>query len=325
MSDPAISVLTCLALAYALAVAIYPVIRHCDLLSIATVGVACGTAVGGLFLIPREQVVLRALTSLLVVDLAFRLIDFTRQRWRGEIEAISWVDYCRLLIPFPWLLAVFGQKDRRLRVDQRTTTDLFRLLLGFAGIGLCFSMLFAVNRISALQSSFVLDHIAKLLIYALTIESIAQSLCGLERLLGFDTRPIFDRVHVARTPADFWRRMNTRSQPWLYLNVFVPSGGRHAPARGVWATFVVSGLLHEVAFDIATSRITGYQLLFFLLQPPAVLFSARLERLARARGMWGLVLAHAATILWVGATSILFFAGVNRIFPFLYAGDGLLP
>jgi hypothetical protein len=325
MGDPAISVLACLAVAYGLAVAIYPVVWRRDAYSIVAVVVACSGIVASLFIIPRGQVVLRALTALLIVDLAFRVIDFARQRWRGEIQAAGWADYCRFLIPFPWLLAVVGQKNRRLRVDQRSTTDLLHLVFGSAGTALGFALLFAANKTSALQSSFVLDHIAKLLIFVLTIESVAQALCGLERLAGFDTRPLFDRVHLARTPADFWRRANTRSQAWLYLNVFVPSGGRRALARGVWATFLASGLLHEIAFDIATSRITGYQLAFFLLQSPAVLYSPRLDRLARTHGIWGAALAHAATILWFATTSIFFFAGVDRIFPFFYTSNRWLP
>ena len=83
MGHPAISVLVCLVAAYALAVAIYPVIRHRDAFCIVTVAVACGAVVACLFIIPREQVVLRALTALVIVDLSFRLIDFTRQCWRG--------------------------------------------------------------------------------------------------------------------------------------------------------------------------------------------------------------------------------------------------
>jgi hypothetical protein len=325
MGDPAISLLACLAAIYALAVAIFPIIWRRDAYAIVTVFVACCGIVASLFIIPREHVVLRALAALVIVDLVFRVIDFARQRWRGEIQTAGWADYFGFLIPFPWLLAVFGQKNRRLRVDQRSTTDLLRLLLGLAGTVLGFALLFAANKSSALQSSFLLDHITKLFIYVLAIESIAQALCGLERLVGFDTRPLFDRVHLARTPADFWRRANTRSQAWLYLNVFVPSGGRRALSRGIWATFLVSGLLHEIAFDIATSRITGYQLIFFLLQGPAVLYSPRLDRLARTRGIWGAALAHAATILWFATTSIFFFAGVDRIFPFFYTSDRWLP
>jgi hypothetical protein len=318
MGHPAISVLACLLAAYALAIAIYPWMQRRDAFSIVTVGLACLAVVACLLIIPREQIVLRAVTALLNVDLVLRLIDFTRQSWRGEIETASWGDYCRYLIPFPLLLVVFGQKDCRLRRDQRSLADLWRLLLSSAGIGLGFVLLFTTNESPALQSSIVFDHITKLFIFVLTVESMAQGLCGLERLVGFDTRPIVDYAFLSRTPADFWRRLNTRVQPWLYLNVFVPSGGRRALVRGVWATFLASAILHEVAFAIATSRVTGYQLLFFLLQIPAVLFSSSLDRLSRAWGPWGDVLAHAATILWIGSTSILFLQDLGRVFPFIY-------
>lgn len=318
MGHPAISVLACLVAAYALAIAIYPAVRRRDAFCIATVALACIAVPACLIIIPREQVVLRAVTALLNVDLFFRLIDFTRQSWRGEIETTGWGDYCRFLIPFPLLLVVFGQKDRRLRRDQRSVADLLRLLLSSVGVALGFVLLFAANESPALQSSFVLDHIAKLVIFVLTVESMAQGLCGLERLVGFDTRPIIDGAFLSRTPADFWHRCNTRVQPWLYLNVFVPSGGRRALVRGVWATFLVSAILHEVAFAIATSHITGYQLMFFLLQAPAVLFSPWLDRLSRVWGAWGAIFTHAVTILWIGSTSIFFFDDLGRIFPFIY-------
>jgi MBOAT, membrane-bound O-acyltransferase family len=325
MGHPAISVLACLATAYALAIAVYPVVRRRGVFCIVTVSLASIAIVVCLFIIPREQVVLRALTALLIVDLFFRLIDFTRQSWRGEIETAGWLDYCRFLIPFPWLSVVFGQKDRRIPLDQRSVADLIRVLLGSAGVGLGFVLLFAANEIPALQSSFVLDHITKLFIFVLTVESLAQGVCGLERLVGFVTRPLTDRGFLSRTPAEFWRRYNTRVQPWLYWNVFVPSGGRRAPVRGVWTTFLVSATLHEVAFAIALSRFTGYQFFFFLIQAPAVLLSPSLDRLSRATGACGAVFAHAITILWMGSTSIFFFDGVDRIFRFFYASERWLP
>ena len=149
-----------------------------------------------------------------------------------------WGTYCRFLVPFPLFLVVFGQKDRRLRRDQRSVADLFRLMLGSAGVAIGFELLFAANEMTALRASFVFGHVAKLLIFSLTVESLAQALCGLEHLAGFDTRPIVDRAFLSRTPADFWHRFNARVQSWWYLNVFIPFGGRRAPIRGVWATFL---------------------------------------------------------------------------------------
>lgn len=147
---------------------------------------------------------------------------------------------------------------------------------------------------------------------------------GLERLFGFDTAPIIDRAYLSRSPAEFWHRYNQRVRWWLTLNVFRPSGGLRAPARGIWATFVVSALLHEVAFGIATSCFDGYQALFFLLQAPAVIASRPLERLEK-RGIAGALVARLITLLWLAATSMLFFRGVDRVFPFVYAGGPWLP
>ena len=89
--------------------------------------------------------------------------------------------------------------------------------------------------------------------------------------------------------------------------------------------FVVSGVLHEVAFTVATSRFTGYQFAFFTLQAPAALASGRLERLARRGGIAGKVLAHGSTVLFLAVTSVLFFDGVARVFPFLYTSKSPLP
>ena len=89
--------------------------------------------------------------------------------------------------------------------------------------------------------------------------------------------------------------------------------------------FLLSGLFHEVMFDIATSHVDGYQLAFFSLQVPAVLASGRLERLARRGGLVAKGVAHGLTILWMAATSVFFFRGVHRIFPFVYVSEPWLP
>ena len=51
----------------------------------------------------------------------------------------------------------------------------------------------------------------------------------------------------------------------------------------------------------------------------------RLERLARRGGIAGKITAHGATILFVAVTSVLFFDGVSKIFPFIYASQSPLP
>ena len=78
-------------------------------------------------------------------------------------------------------------------------------------------------------------------------------------------------------------------------------------------------------FGIATSRLTGYQFVFFTIQGPAALASGRLERLARRGGIAGKIWPTGPRSLFLAATSVLFFDGVSRIFPFIYASRSLLP
>jgi hypothetical protein len=325
MGPAALSFLLCVAAAYAIALATYPALRRGGVMAAAAAIPVSVAVVGTLFIIPPQFRMHRAIAAVLCVDLFFRLVDFTRQNLRGDLREVGWARYSRFLIPFPIFLVVFGQKDRPLRSDRRSFADGLRVLLGSAGVATGFVLAFSAQHSSALQSSFLLDHVAKLFIFILTIESMASALCGLERLFGYDTTPVVRRAFLSKTPADFWRRWNNRVQPWLYWNVFLPSGGRRMHIRGIWATFFVSAILHEVGFAIATSEITGYQFTFFLIQAPAVMLSPALDRLSLASPFVGAAIARAVTIFWIGGTSILFFHGVELIFPFMYASEPWLP
>ena len=74
--------------------------------------------------------------------------------------------------------------------------------------------------------------------FTLTIEAISPIAYGIERLAGFDTKPLIRRAYLSRTVADFWCRINTRVHLWFDLNLFRPSGGRRNPVRGVVLTFL---------------------------------------------------------------------------------------
>src|SRR4029079_19502710 len=112
--------------------------------------------------------------------------------------------------------------------------------------------------------------------------------------------PIMRHFYVSLTPAEFWSRYNTRIHDWLESNVYRPAGGK---SRGVIAVFFVSAVLHEFAFDVATSHPDGYQFTFFILQAPAVLCSPYLKRLADRYGIAGRTLVRSLTILWFYFTS----------------------
>ncbi len=276
-------------------------------------------------LIPSEMVIARAFASIFALDAVFRLIDLFRQRRRVGPEIIRRRDVLTFLIPFPVFLAVFLRYQRARRQGNVGSLELHRIVGGAAGLALALLLLFLAAKSETLRNSFFLDHIAKLVLFVLAIESIAQLLCGLERLAGFATEPIVKLAFLSRSPGEFWRRYNNRVHAWLHDNVFLPSGGQRAPLRALCLTLLVSGLFHELMFDIATSHWDGYQLTFFLLQIPGILASGKLEQLAARPGWAGKAVAHGLSALWMGWTSIFFFHGMNRVFPIVYVSDPWLP
>jgi hypothetical protein len=274
--------------------------------------------------IPSANVGLRAASAFASVDIAFKMLEYFRHRDNVERSMVL-RDYYRFLIPFPVLSAVYPDHKRRLLRPESPWPQLLRLFGGIVGFTIALQAIRALSGIALLRSSFALNHAVMLLIFVLGIESLSRGLCGLERLAGFDTTPLIRNAYLSRTVSEFWRRYNYRIHDWLYRNVFQATGGRRAPVRSALLVFLVSGLLHEVTFALATSRLTGYQFAFFTIQGPAALASGRLERLARRGGIAGKITAHGATILFVAATSVLFFDGVSKIFPFVYASQSPLP
>jgi hypothetical protein len=275
-------------------------------------------------LIPSANVGLRAASVFLSGDITFKMVEYFRH-WDNVERSIVLRDYYRFLIPFPVFSVVYPDHKRRLLRPARPWPQVLRLFGGIVGITVALQAIRALSRIDLVRSSFALNHAVMLLTFVLAIESLSRAQFGLERLAGFDTTPIIRNAYLSRTVSEFWRRYNYRMHEFFYRNVFQATGGRRAPVRSMLLVFLVSGLLHELAFALATSRLTGYQFVFFTIQGPAALASGRLERLARRGGIAGKITAHGATILFVAVTSVLFFDGLNKIFPFVYASQSPLP
>ena len=275
-------------------------------------------------LIPSANVGLRAASAFASGDITFKMVEYFRH-WGNVERSMVLGEYYRFLIPFPVLSAVYPDHKRRLLRPESPWPQALRLFGGILGVTMALLAVRALSTIALLRSSFALNHAVMLLTFVLAIESLSRALCGLERLAGFDTTPMIRNAYLSRTVSEFWRRYNDRIHDWLYRNVFQATGGRRAPVRSILLVFLVSGLFHELMFALATSRLTGYQFAFFTIQGPAALASGRLERLARRGGIAGKITAHGATILFLAVTSVLFFDGVSKIFPFVYASPSPLP
>lgn len=278
-----------------------------------------------LLLIPAEYVAARSGTALLCVDASLKVIDYARQMSRSN-AAPRIADFLRFLVPFPQLMVVYRPRSPAL-ADPPAGREIVRLLIGGGLFTLMAVLLKLFQHVNALRESFLLDHTVKFPMFIVAVESLSQALWALERLLGFDTIPIVHWSFLSRTPAEFWVRWNQRVHDWFYRNVFVPWGGLRAPVRGIVLVFLVSAVMHEVAFGIATSRFNGYQFAFFTLQIPVVLASRPLLTLAGKWGPAGTVFARVVTIAWFYVTSMLFLYGVNRALPWfgVYASKPWLP
>ena len=274
--------------------------------------------------IPTEFIMHRAAAAFIATDVAFKLIDFTRhhsKRWNAEVQQ----QFAWFLVPFPVLAVVAPDLRKRLERHDPAWHNLVRIIVGlpvFAG-----GMLL-VQRLAAFEfvrESPVIDHLVRAVLFVPTIEAISRVLYGLERLAGYDVSPIIRNAYRSRTVAEFWQRYNGRVHLWYERNLFRALKAKSATNPATCVVFLASGLHHELMFGMATSRFTGYQLGFFLLQAPAVIVSPRIERWARRGRPARAVVAHAGTLLFMAITSVFFFQGVALVFPEILPNPSPLP
>ncbi len=196
--------------------------------------------------------------------------------------------------------------------------DLGRLGLSLAGAvggALLVAMAF---RVDWLSRPFAVEHGSKVISFFLALIPFFAVVTSSWRLVGGRGRDFMDNPFVARTPADFWRRYNRPAQEFFREDVFKPLGGPRRPLRVALATFLVSALLHEYAFDVGAGRIQGYQSAFFLIQGVGVVATMRVRPLGWRRYPW-----IAATLAFNLVTGVLFFASLDEVVPFYATRPGV--
>ncbi|MBS0205950.1 MAG: acyl-CoA acyltransferase [Planctomycetes bacterium] len=306
--------------AYLSAIAARPLLRVQGRVNPLAIGLA--VALMGLALIvPPAEIQSRAAVMYLSTELTFKMIDYSR--YCRSNDGGSFREYVRFLIPFPTMQVTFRRRELTVSIDYRR--EALRLIGGTGLVIFAVLTLQFFGRFPLVRSSFAVNHAVMLVLFVVAIESLSQALYGLERLAGQNPTPLINHAYLSQTVAEFWDRYNTRVHAWLTDNVFRPAGGIRSPVRGIFAAFFVSAVLHELAFGIATSRFDGYQFVFFMSQAPAVFVALRLKRVTRRWGIAGSILCHFTTIIWFAVSSMFFFHGVDRVFPFVYACQTWLP
>lgn len=126
---------------------------------------------------------------------------------------------------------------------------------------------------------------------------LCDVLAGLWRRGGVPVERIFVNPAASRTLGEFWgRRWNLAFHAVAKERIFRPAARRWGPAAGVAATFLASGLIHDLLLSVPAGGGWGLPTLYFALQGGLVLAERR----------WGLG-GRLWTLGWVLGPSPLLF------------------
>ncbi len=186
-------------------------------------------------------------------------------------------------------------------------------LLSLCGMLLAFGAFRWAGVIDWSQRAFLWEHIARAGTFFVFVLFLFRNMTAVLRAVGvYSVDPVRHPLR-ARTPAEFWRHYNRWMGQFLQEDVFKPLNGRRYPRRATMMVFAVSGLLHEYVFLIATGRVQGYQMLFFLIQGAAVTLTLRAKPVGATGMAW-----TGATLVFNLLSAMLFFAswqGLGRFYP----------
>jgi hypothetical protein len=254
----------------------------------------------------RDDSIQRLIASLLAISLLVKLYDSFRAPDR--FHALGFRFYCSHLANWFWLVVRRQPPARDRAIDIRQV-----FLSAFVSIA-AVPLLVGVFSLDWSTRPFPLEHCIKASTVFALLMPLSAMASAVWRLLFGPALEAMDAPVLSSTPAEFWRRWNLPAQQFLATYVFEPAGGSRRPVRATLFTFFVSGLVHEYLFGIATGKLQGWQMLFFLVQGAAVLVTSRWRPRGTVSGI-----SIALTIAFNLATSVWFFRSVAAAVPFYAA------
>ena len=296
------------AIAFAAALAFYPALRLSHR-GRTLAWVVCSATVGlAPCLISVDANPARFIATLLSIGLLPKLYDLHKEA-RLSLHLSPW-SYVVYLLNFFWLV-LRREPSRPLMIH-----DLRRLVLRAPAALLSVIVCILLFRLNWSTMQFALEHVLKVSgVFSAVVFTTNASAVGYRLLGGIALDPVANPI-FAPTPAEFWRRWNRPAQQFLEEYAFKPAGGLRRPVRATLITFGVSGMIHEYVFGIASGRVQGCQLLFFMLQGCAVTATMRIRPRGGRALLW-----IAGTWVFNLATSALFFMSVNQMLPFYSIRD----
>lgn len=122
---------------------------------------------------------------------------------------------------------------------------------------------------------------------------------GAWRKAGFDCRPVFRNPAMSRSLDEFWsRRWNLAFSEMTSWSVFRPLTGTIGRDGAAFASFLFSGVLHELAISLPVRQGYGMPLLYFAIHGAGIVLERRLEKrgFAIAAKPW---LGRVWTLAWL--------------------------
>ncbi|CAN0917250.1 Acyl-CoA--sterol O-acyltransferase 1 [Linum grandiflorum] len=137
---------------------------------------------------------------------------------------------------------------------------------------------------------------------------LAVSAAGARNILGLEMEPHFDEPYLSTSLQEFWgRRWNLIVNRILRPTVYDPIRARWAPLPAVFATFVVSALMHELILYYMTRTRPNWKMAgFFLLHGACVAAEIVVKKATKQRQL-PMVVSRALTVGFVLATGIWLF------------------
>lgn len=102
---------------------------------------------------------------------------------------------------------------------------------------------------------------------------------GIHRMMGYRVEGFFLEPTRAGSPGEFWARWNVPVHEWLKYNVYKKLGGHRHPYRGLFTTFLASGMFHEYIISLASNTLNGFMVAYFMTQFLFVVLSVSLHHL----------------------------------------------
>jgi hypothetical protein len=233
-------------------------------------------------LIPRMLLPESAGLSVLVVGWELTLASYSYCRDTRDLVSAPTLGECVFFLMVNPVL-VFADRGSRIGPIRITWSATGRMALGLAGI---VTSSFALrptyqhlasqdNPAGVVGAVWALLGLGSLRFVAgyFAHSGVANLRIGLMRQLGHHVPDCFDYPFLASGPLDFWRRWNVYVMNWLKRYVYMPlnrssSLRRAGPigiAGAVFATFIASGLVHEMHAYAHNLRLTGRFTLQFVI------------------------------------------------------------